>query len=273
MDKTIQFRDITGFYTDEGNGKIIVLIHGFCEDGSVWDDFRKNLSRDFRVIVPDLPGYRNSTLTAQGLSIEWMAEFVKAILDKEKIKLPTIIGHSMGGYIALALAEKYPDLPERIGLLQSHCFADDDEKKKNRQKGIDFVSKNGTRDFVNELYGNLFGEKFLKESKATVDQLKAYAQVYSSETVIACLQAMMNRHDRANVLKSFKKPVVFILGKQDKAIPYVKSLEQCSYPEISEVHILDDAGHMGMLEEPKKTLEIVREFANLNYVIASSQIK
>lgn len=263
MDKRIDFRDTEGFYTDEGSGETIVFVHGFCEDGSVWNDFRKGLSGNFRVIIPDLPGYRNSSLTRQELTIEWMADFVKAILDKEKIETSVIIGHSMGGYITLALTEKHPDLPEKIGLFHSHCFADDEEKKKNRQKGIDFVSNNGSKDFVNELYGNLFGEKFLKGNKDTVDKLKARAQIFLPETVIQGLRAMMKRPDRAHVLNSFARPVLFILGKQDKAIPYTKSLEQCSYPKVSSVHILENAGHMGMIEDPEKTLEIVAEFANL----------
>lgn len=263
MDRRIDFRDIKGFYTDEGKGETVVLIHGFCEDGSVWDYFREKLSADFRLIVPDLPGFRNSAFTKQELTIDWMADFVRAILDKEKIQNPIIIGHSMGGYIALALAERYPDLPAGIGLFHSHCFADDDEKKQNRQKGIDFVSKNGTAEFVSELYSNLFGEKFLSESKSTVEGLKAHAKIYPAETIMNCLKAMMNRPERVGVLKSFRKPVLFILGKRDKVISYEKSLEQCALPEVSEVHILENAGHMGMLEEPEKTLEVVAEFANL----------
>ncbi len=263
MDKQIQFKDIEGFYTDEGSGDIIMLIHGFCEDGSVWDSFKKNLSHDFRVIAPDLPGYRNSSFTKQELTIEWMADFMKAILDKEKITNPIIIGHSMGGYITLALAEKYPDLAEKIGLFHSHCFADDDEKRQNRQKAIDFIAKNGTGGFVDELYNNLFGEKFLSEQIPVVEKIKLQAKKYPAETIIAGLSAMIKRPGRSDVLKTCKQPVLFILGKQDKAIPYKKSLEQCGFPEIAEVHLLEDAGHMGMIECPKKTLEIVLEFANL----------
>ena len=263
MDKTIQYQDVSGFYTDEGSGEVIVLVHGFCEDSSVWNDFKKHLAKKFRVIIPDLPGYRKSTLPKHSLTIEWMADFVHAIIAKESIRNPIIIGHSMGGYITLALTEKHSRLPQKIGLFHSHAFADDEEKKKGRQKGIEFVEKNGTQDFVHELVPNLFAEKFRKEQKATVERQKAYAQEYAPETITAGLQAMMLRPERTNALKTFRKPVLFILGKEDKAIPYGKSLEQCQYPAISSVHILENVGHMGMLEEPEKTLEIVEEFANL----------
>lgn len=263
MDKTIPYQDVSGFYSDEGNGTPLVLIHGFCEDSSVWNDFKKNLSRKFRVLVPDLPGYGNSALPKETLTIEWMADFVYAMLEKENISNPIIIGHSMGGYITLALAEKHPQLPQKIGLFHSHAFADDEEKKKGRQKGIEFVEKNGTRDFVNELVPNLFAEKFRAEHKATVERQKAYALTYPAETITAGLKAMLLRPDRTHVLKEFKKPVLFLLGKEDKAIPYGKSLEQCQYPAISSVRILEHVGHMGMLEEPEKTVEIVEEFANL----------
>lgn len=263
MDKTFHFNDITGFYTDEGNGKPIIIVHGFAEDGSSWSDFGKKLSQDFRVIIPDLPGYRKSALPKQPLTVEWMADFVHAILEKEKIESPIIIGHSMGGYITLALTEKYPTLPGKIGLFHSHAYPDDEEKKKGRQKSIDFIGKNGSAGFINELYNNLFGESFKTHDKATVERLKTYAQEYTPQTLQAGLNAMLLRPDRTHVLRSFRKPVLFILGKEDKAIPYDKSVDQCRFPEISEVHILENVGHMGMLEVPEKTLEIVKEFANL----------
>lgn len=263
MNKSVFFRDITGFYSDEGSGTPLVFIHGFCEDGSVWDAFRKKFSGRFRVIVFDLPGYRNTPLTSEHLTIEWMADFVMAILDRESVTNPIIIGHSMGGYIMLALVEKYPSLPQKIGLFHSHCFADDEEKKQGRLKAIDFISKNGTAGFADELYNNLFGEKFLRENKAAVDKMKAAAGKYPAETVISGLRAMLERPDRSHVLQTCRQPVLFILGKEDKAIPYMKSLAQCGYPAIADVHILENAGHMGMIEEPEKTLGIVAEFANL----------
>ncbi|MDZ4844137.1 MAG: alpha/beta hydrolase [Chitinophagales bacterium] len=264
MNKSISFLDITSAYSDEGEGQAIALIHGFCEDSSVWDDFKKDLSKNFRVIIPDLPGYGNSALPKQPLTIEWMADFIYAILQNENISNPIIIGHSMGGYITLALVEKHPDFPQKIGLFHSHAFADDEEKKKFRQKGIEFVQKNGARDFVNELVPNLFAEKFRAEHKATVELQKMNALAYPAETITSGLKAMILRSDKTHVLKAYRKPVLFILGKEDKAIPYGKSLEQCQYPAISSVHFLENVGHMGMLEEPEKTLGIVQEFINLN---------
>lgn len=263
MDKYIHFRDISGFYTDEGEGDTLVLVHGFCEDGSVWNHFSKSLSRNFRVIIPDLPGYRNSSLTNEELTIEWMADFLKAILDKEKVARAIIVGHSMGGYITLAFAEKYPELALKIALFHSHCFADNEEKKKSRQKSVDFIKQHGTTVFVEELYNNLFGQKFLSENKSVVEKLKTVAMGYAAGTITSDLEAMIKRPGREHVLKSFQRPVLFILGKSDKLIPYEKSLEQCAFPKVADVHILENTGHMGMFEEPQKTLEIIAQFANL----------
>lgn len=262
MDKTLQFQNTACFYTDEGNGEPLVLIHGFCEDSSVWAAFRKYFSKNYRVIVPDLPGYGNSALPEK-LTIEWMADCVYALLEKEKILYPTIIGHSMGGYITMALTEKHPGFPEKIGLFHSHAYADGEEKKKNRQKSIDFVQKNGTTEFVSELVPNLFAEKFRTEHKETVARQNAHALTYPAETITAGLHAMMLRYDRTSVLKAYKKPVLFILGKEDKTIPYLKSVEQCRYPAVASVHILNGVAHMGMLEAQDKTIEIVEDFLNL----------
>ncbi len=265
MEKTISFQNKKGFYTDSGSGKTLILVHGFGEDGSVWDALRETLSKKYRVLAPDLPGYRHSELPESALTIEYMADFLKAILDIEKIEHPAIIGHSMGGYVTLALTEKYPHQPERIGLFHSHAFADDAEKKAGRRKAIEFVGKNGTDGFIHELYNNLFGSAFIQNNKSEFERLKEKAKKYPPETIMSGLQAMAERPDRTHVLKSFRNLVLFILGKEDKAIPWEKSIEQSQFPAVSDIHVFENAGHMGMLEEPVKSLNIIEVFMELNF--------
>ena len=135
-EKTINYQSSKIFYRVIGKGNPVVLQHGFGEDGDIWVHQIEALKNYYKLIIPDLPGSGKSDLIAD-MSIEGMAEAIKEIIIQE-IAAPTeqvcVIGHSMGGYITLALAEKYPQLLNAIGLIHSSAFADDDAKKATRQK-------------------------------------------------------------------------------------------------------------------------------------------
>ena len=153
------------YYKITGKGKAVVLLHGFIEEGIMWNDTARALSKKHRVIVPDLEGFGNSPLQSKTLSMEHYAGEIYKLLKKEKVKQCVMLGHSMGGYIALYFAEKYPQMLSGFGLINSQCYADTEEKKANRKKGNEFIATHGTKVFVNELYGNLFHEIFKKKNK------------------------------------------------------------------------------------------------------------
>lgn len=117
-------------YRKFGEGPVIVLLHGFPENGNLWRDIWPALAKHNTVIIPDLPGSGESTFANEDLSIEHLAESVKLILDKEGIDEIVLAGHSMGGYIALAFAEKYPVMLRGLSLIHSTAAPDSDEKKK-----------------------------------------------------------------------------------------------------------------------------------------------
>ena len=275
MDKRIEYKDITGFYRDEGSGPVIMLLHGFGMDGSLWDDLVEELKKDFRVLVPDLPGIRHSGLTNESLTIEWIADFAKAIIEKEEVEKIHLLGHSMGGYVVLAFAEKHPVRLESIGLFHSHPFADDKEKIKNRKRSIEFVQKNGVRLFLDELYNNLFSEEFSTNQGTVILGLKEKAYEYSPDALVALTEAMFKRPERTEVLVNFNGPVLFILGKEDKIIPLKSGLVPVSLPEVSAVHILEKAGHMGMVECRVESIDFIRKFVNLKdtgYLAGTSRL-
>ena len=251
-----------------GKGRPVVLIHGFAEDGNIWKGLIKYLQNNFLLIVPDLPGSgKSEMLDGENVSIEDYAEVIKTILDKELPKVsPTggdlegavasLIGHSMGGYITLAFAEKYPDLLNGFGLFHSSAFADDDEKKQTRQKAIDFIIAKGSHSFLRTSIPNLFaGKEHLKEMEDLIEEGKNF----KPEALIQYYHAMINRPDRTDVLKTFNKPVLFIIGEKDNAVPMQASLLQCHLPAIAHVHLLD-TGHMGMIEQSERSSVIVESF-------------
>jgi pimeloyl-ACP methyl ester carboxylesterase len=192
--------------------------------------------------------------------MEELAGSVKAMLDAEGIKKCIMVGHSMGGYVTLAFAELYPGMLKAFGLFHSTSYADSEEKKAARRKGIEFIRKNGSAAFIRQSIPNLFSERSRKEHPEWVSTLIArYAGIHP-DSLIRCYEAMIHRPDRSHVLQQFPGPVLFIIGEQDSAVPLTASLQQCHLPSISYVHILGNAAHMGMMEDSTRANHILESF-------------
>lgn len=252
-------------YNESGTGMPVVLVHGFCESKSIWNGIRKELERFCRVICPDLPGHGESIPptfegSAASFSVEYFADTIHALLDELHIQKCIMIGHSLGGYVTLAFAERYPSYLEAFGFFHSTAFADTEEKKRNRDRTIDFIRKHGmtkfSESFVSPLFYHRNRERLLKDIK---DQEHVCAST-SEEYVIATVQAMRDRKERIELLKGTDLPVLFIIGKEDSAVPFDKSIEQCRLPRHHEVYILEETGHMGMFEKKQESLEALRDF-------------
>ena len=260
MTKTITYQSCTIFYRVTGNGKPVVLLHGFGEDGNIWNAQVAYLKDRFCLIVPDLPGSGGSEMI-KDMSIVGMAEVIKAILAEEKTVECCMLGHSMGGYITLALAEKYPALLKRFGLVHSSAFADSEEKKIARSKSIAFIKNIGAYQFLKTSIPGLFkGSDGSKPSDPYIYDLIEKGNNFSPEALIQYYEAMRNRPDRTEVLKNFIGPILFVMGEYDTAAPFQDSLKQCYLPHMAHVHILRNSAHMGMLEETVKTNEVLGQF-------------
>jgi pimeloyl-ACP methyl ester carboxylesterase len=250
-------------YNDNGKGNTLVLIHGFCESKELWKDFEIILSKKFRVITPDLPGFGGSPLRKTNISIEYYADMIYDLLKELKINKCTIIGHSLGGYITLALAEKYPSILNGFGLFQSTAFADSEEKKEGRNKTINFLQKHGVKVFAHSFVAPLFHLVNRERLKNEIEFMTSIASSSSLEGVIEASMAMRDRKERTDVLKTTQVPVLFIAGKDDSVVPLEKTLEQCSLPKDCYTCFLSDTGHMGMFERKNETIKIIDGFLGL----------
>lgn len=252
-------------YTITGKGKAVVLLHGFIEEGSMWQTLAKELSKDYKVIVPDLPGFGNSALgkPQPKLSMAWYADAVYEMLKEAGVKKCVMLGHSMGGYITLYFAEKHPEMLLGLGLINSHCFADTDDKKKNRKKGIAFIKRHGSKPFVTELYNSIFSEAYLNKNRNFVDSLIAKAVEYTPQALMQANRAMMEREDKSIVLKHAKVPVLFIAGKDDQSSPLAYTLKQAALPAIADVHIFSNSKHMSIFERKSEASAAVKGFLQL----------
>ena len=259
QDKQILYNDRKLAYSVAGSGKAVVLVHGFGEDGSIWQQQVQALQNAFKVIVPQLPGSGASDLQ-QDMSMEGLAESVKAILDAEGITECAMIGHSMGGYVTLAFAEKFERKLRGFGLFHSTAFADSEEKKATRQKGIEFIKQNGAYAFLKTTLPNLYSPATKETTPALLQQHLQVVDYFTPEALIQYYQAMMARPDRTEVLKQTTLPVLFVLGKWDAAVPPEDGWKQCYLPQKSYIHMLDGSGHMGMIEEAEKSNQLLLHY-------------
>ncbi|HSZ72729.1 MAG TPA: alpha/beta hydrolase [Cytophagaceae bacterium] len=249
-----------------GKGKVVVLLHGFCEDHTLWKDYADKLSDTYYVIVPELPGFgQSSPEFGEAVSIEYYARRVHELLEQlvhteERV---TFIGHSLGGYVALAFADFYPERINGFGLFHSTAFPDSEEKKQNRDKVAQYIQDKGVPAFTDNFVEPLFYVGNRQRFQAEINVVKQQARLTSREGAVAATLAMKERSDRTSVLKETKVPVLFIAGKKDTSVPIEKSLEQCHLPEKSLVYFLDNVGHMGMIEAKEECFVVVKSFIEL----------
>lgn len=249
-------------YRSIGEGPLVVLLHGFGEEGSVWKG-QYSIFPHHQLLVPDLPGSGRSE-AIDDMSMEGLAGAVKAVIDAEggdSAKV-TVIGHSMGGYITLAFAAKYPDRLHSFGLFHSTAFADSEEKKEARRKGIRFIEEYGAMEFLKTSTPNLYAPQTREQHPEWIAEHLEAVHNFRAESLVSYYTAMIQRPDRTAVLKESQVPVLFVIGRYDAAVPLQDSLQQAHLPAIAYIHLLEHSGHMGMREEQNETNQILSQFVN-----------
>lgn len=249
-------------YKKMGSGIPVMLVHGFGEDASVWDEQIKALAGDYLLLVPDLRGTGKATASSLPTSIEAMADDLLSILDAEKIQSCILLGHSMGGYIALAFAEMFPERLLAFGLIHSTTYADTEEKKEMRRKAIAFMNTHDSVVFLKTSTPNLFSESFQKEQPSIITQLIEKSSTLQPSVLIAHYQAIMARPDRTHVLENSKVPILMVIGMEDKAVNPADAEAQSKRNNLCTTAILD-TGHMSMLEAPEQLNLHIRRFIDI----------
>jgi len=251
-------------FTDKGKGDVLVFLHGFLESGKIWKSFSKKLSDDFRVITIDLAGHGESENVEEVHSMELQADVVFRVLEDCGVRKCMMTGHSMGGYVTLAFAEKHPEMLKGICIFHSHIFADSEQERENRDRMIRVVEENKFG-YVVQFIRSLFPEDVREKCAPEIEQLIDRANGMKKEGIIAALRGMKIRKDQSELLSSLQIPVLFILGLKDSKAPLSRLWEMISLPVHSESLIMKGTGHMGYIEESEKTLAAIREFARKIY--------
>ena len=239
-----------------GNGKKpLVLLHGFMENTTIWNEMEAHLSKDFTLIKIDLPGHGKSKVYQEIHTVELMAEKVKEVIDALKLEKINLLGHSLGGYVSLALAEKFPEILDSMTLFFSTTVADDEEKKEIRTRSIAVIDEN-FETFVKTSIPNLFSnnEKDILEGK--IELAKNIAKSTDKEGVKAAQLGMAERPDRTEILENLDAKILIIAGKYDNAVKTENLLKIIPEKTNIKTYVLD-CGHNGHWEKPTICAEII----------------
>lgn len=259
MIKTALYKREKIAFSDQGKGRVVVLLHGFLGSKELWGSIPQDLARSYRVIAIDLPGHGNTPCLGYAHSMDLMAKCVKAVLDSLKLKRYVIIGHSMGGYVGLAFADLFPDHLRGLCLFHSTAYADTDDKKQDRLRAINLV-KASKNVFTKNTIHNLFAAKNFKYLKEEMAFATKIARHTTKQGIIAALHGMKDRPRRDLILGLVEYPIMMVIGEQDNVLPYKQLLEQSELIKNKTLLYLEHDGHMGFLESPKVCLKALRGF-------------
>lgn len=228
----------------------LVLLHGFCETSDMWSDVCVQfMSVGHSVTCVDLPGFGTNMDCVS--SMEEMAIYVWNLLAQNNVVNPIILGHSMGGYVALEMLHQKPREIKGIGLIHSHAAADSEEKKANRNKSISFVQKHGTNEFL-DLFPNQLVAPHRVSDFALMEQVRSLTQDTSAEAISAASKAMRDRKERISLLNSVETPILWLVGEQDSFVSVSEIYQQVSQTRRSMLEVLPNVGHLSVFEDPQK---------------------
>ena len=246
---------------DSGVGeKCVVLLHGYLESMYVWDDFAPLLTPSVRVITVDIPGHGISEVKGEVHTMEMVADVLHQMLKSLEIERVTMVGHSMGGYVALAFCVRYPEQLDGLVLLSSTPNPDTEAKRENRRREIALV-RAGKKDALARVAPEAgFAEQNRRRLRSYIDDLTECVHITEDDGIVALLGGMMERADQNEMLRKSAVPQLFILGKKDGYIPVEVAEEIVANHPQAQVAWLEESGHMGFIEEPEACAEALLKF-------------
>lgn len=255
--KQTLFKNTKIAYSETGKGTTVVLLHGFLENSTMWNSHIEALAKRNRVVCIDLLGHGQTDCLGYVHSMEDQADMVQHVLHELKIRKAILIGHSMGGYVALAFAELYPEMMKGLVLLNSTSRADSDERKANRTRAIKAVKQN----YINAVrmsIANLFSEANRERLIDEIEAVKIEALKTPLQGIVASQEGMKIRNDREVILHFATYPILLILGKQDPVLNYEENITQIENTKVELVTFND--GHMSHIENREELSEVLVSF-------------
>lgn len=237
-------------YTDEGpdNAPVIILIHGFPFNKSMWNKQVEMLLETYRVIAYDVRGHGNSTSGTDNFSIELFVDDLFDLMDTLKIETAMLCGLSMGGYIALSAMKKIPKRFNALILCDTNCAADTPETREKRMKSIESIQEKGLEQYANESIKNLFAPESFVTNKEKIKVVKEMIMETSAQTLSRTLFALAKRKETCTNLYKINIPVLILVGNEDKITPPDAARLMQKSIKGSIMKIIEHAGHLSNIE-------------------------
>ena len=261
VEKFIMAGDTALHICDSEKGdRTVVLLHGYLENLLVWEEFIPLIYKDVRVVVLDIPGHGISEVKGEVHTMDYLADVVAGALDALQIEKAYIVGHSMGGYVALSVCERHPNRVAGVVLLHSTPNADSEEKRKNREREISLV-KSGKKELLAKSAPEAgFAVDNRRRCQPYIEDLAEMVHLTEDEGIVALLGGMIARKDQNEMLRNLPAPQLFILGRKDGYIvPEVAEAMVAAHPQAA-VAWMENSGHMSFIEEPEACASALLDF-------------
>lgn len=246
-------------YAIEGEGeKTYLILHGFIESIEIFETFSAKLGKKGRVVILDLPGCGMSGYDGREcLEMDYMADIAFALMSKLEIEKATLIGHSMGGYIALSMAERHENVAEGIVLLHSTPYAATEKRIKEREEDLQTVLAGKKMKLIKINSEGRFAPCSRKKFANEIEDMVEAIDMSDDLAVAATIRGLIQRPSREEFFRSCRLPKLMVFGRQDSYISNERAEEVAAAFPKSKVLWLENSGHMGFIEEPDKILEMV----------------
>lgn len=255
--------NFTVSYNDIGESEIpVIFLHGFPFDKSMWQMQLDFLKSSHRVIAYDIRGFGSTYDDETDFSIDLFTDDLISFMDKLSIDKAIICGLSMGGYIALNAVKRFPDRIEALILCDTQCIADSAEAKEKRYAKMDEIASSGKSAFTDGFIKGIFHEESLLHKKDVVEKIRSVVNSNSQNILINGLTAIAERSESCSVLREITMPTLIICGKDDALTPVKQSENMHEAIHASQLRIIDQAGHVSNLEQPREFNKHLANFLN-----------
>ena len=249
-------------FEDEGTGMPIIFLHGFPFDRHLWVDQIAVLKEHCRVITPDLRGFGDSSAPDEVYSMNQYAADIITLLDILSIEQAVVVGLSMGGYIALTIAEQYPERLLGLVFSNTHSAKDTAAKRQGRYNTAEKTNYDGIGFLVDDMLEKVLSENTLKTKPDVVEYVKQMMKRQRPSGVRGALKGMAERKDRTFILSEIQAPTMVIAGENDQLIPVIRGKAMAREIPHSHLEVISDAGHLSNLEQPELYNQVLLRFVD-----------
>jgi 3-oxoadipate enol-lactonase len=237
-------------YRDQGSGEPVIFLHAFPLNQTMWDEQVAALSHHCRTITIDLRGFGGSDMGQGPTTMEQMAADVRALMSGLDIERATIVGLSMGGYVALAFYREYPDALRALALADTRASADTHAARARRLQSAEKAEREGAAAIADDMVALLLGQTTQQTRPDIAARVRAMIEGNSPQAIAAAQRGMAARRDSTYILAAIDFPTLIIVGAEDQLTPVAEAESLRDGIRGARLQVIEGAGHLSNIERP-----------------------